>query len=129
MANELDGLTFGCVPRQLAPFGPEYAGGPAGCAITGAIPGETYVTGSAYLDSALEFSKAHVWRNFGIVMAWWIFYVVMGCLAIDNIPAAGAAKGITLYKRGTVPKNLSEDLNSGDDVSEKTRVDASAQNA
>lgn len=129
MANELDGLTFDCVPRQLAPFGPEYAGGPAGCAITGANPGNTYVTGSAYLDSALEFSKAHVWRNFGIVMAWWIFYVVMGCFAIENIPAAGASKGNTLFKRGTVPKSLADDTKPSNEVSEKPKADSIAKNA
>jgi ATP-binding cassette subfamily G (WHITE) protein 2 (SNQ2) len=57
LSNELEGIVFQCVPRQLAPFGPGYAGGPAGCAITGAEPGTTFVTGTAYLESALGLSR------------------------------------------------------------------------
>lgn len=109
LSNELQGLIFECVPRQLAPFGPEYAGGPAGCAITGAAPGTTFVTGEAYLDAALQFSASHVWRNFGIVMAWWVAYVILGCVAIERIPAAGSGKGVTLYKTGSVPSNRPTD--------------------
>lgn len=100
MANELDGLTFECVPRQLAPYGPSYQGTPATCAIPGAADGTTFVTGAAYLDVALQFSKTHVWRNFGIILAWWATYIVLGCLAIESIPAAGSTKGVTLYKTG-----------------------------
>jgi len=101
LSNELEGILFQCVPRQLAPFGPGYAGGPAGCAITGAEPGTTFVTGTAYLESALGFSTSHIWRNFGIVVAWWIAYVVLGCIAIENVPAAGSGKGVTLFKIST----------------------------
>ena len=125
LANELDGLTFDCVPRQLAPLGPGYTGGPAGCAITGAQPGTTFVTGSAYLETALDFSKSHVWRNFGILMAWWIFYVVMGCLAIESVPAAGSAKSVTLYKSGSDPferTNNDEDAKVGTESSD-TSID------
>lgn len=102
LANELDGLTFECSPPQLAPYGAAYAGGPASCAITGAAPGTTSVTGANYLDAALDFSKSHVWRNWGIVLAWWIFYIALGCLAIERIPAAGMTQGVTVYKRGAI---------------------------
>lgn len=100
LSNELEGLVFECVPRQLAPFGPGYIGAPAGCAIKGAERGATFVTGNAYLESALGFSTSHIWRNFGIVMAWWTVYVVLGCIAIENVPAAGSGRGVTLYKIG-----------------------------
>jgi ATP-binding cassette subfamily G (WHITE) protein 2 (SNQ2) len=103
LSNELSGLRFECVPRELAPFGAPYAGGPAGCAIQGALPGQTFVTGDAYLASALQFSTSHIWRNFGIVMAWWVAYIVIGSIAIEAIPAAGAARGVTLYKTGSEP--------------------------
>jgi ATP-binding cassette subfamily G (WHITE) protein 2 (SNQ2) len=118
LSNELQGLVFECVPRQLAPFGPEYAGGPAGCAITGAAPGTTFVTGEAYLDAALQFSASHIWRNFGIVLAWWVAYVVLGCIAIENIPAAGSAKGVTLYKTGSVPSSRSSNEKGPDGESQ-----------
>lgn len=103
LANELDGLTFACAPPQLAPYGPAYEGAPQACAITGAARDTTLVTGSAYLDMALGFSKSHVWRNWGIVMGWWACYILLGCLAVESIPVAGASKGVLLYKRGAQP--------------------------
>jgi ABC-type multidrug transport system permease subunit len=123
LANELDGLTFACAPPQLAPYGEGYEGGPQACAITGAGPGSTFVTGSAYLDSALGFSKSHVWRNWGIVLAWWAFYILLGCLAVESIPAAGASKGVLLYKRGSGPHThdaKSSDVREDDDTEETT---------
>lgn len=106
LANELDGLTFACAPPQLAPYGSGYQGGPASCAITGAAPGETSVSGANYLDAALDFHKAHVWRNWGIVMAWWVTYIILGCIAIESIPAAGMTKGVTLFKRNAVLEDV-----------------------
>jgi len=124
LSNELEGIVFLCVPRQLAPFGPGYAGGPAGCAITGAEPGTNFVTGTAYLESALGFSTSHIWRNFGIVMAWWIAYVVLGCVAIENVPAAGSGKGVTLYKIGS--EFESEDFQEKPSIGNQTTADLSS---
>ena len=69
-ANELYGLQVECIPPQLAPYGSaEYAAGPAACAIAGAQPGETTLSGTAWMQTALSFYKEHVWRNFGIIIA------------------------------------------------------------
>jgi ABC-type multidrug transport system ATPase subunit len=101
MINELDGLTLECVPSQLAPFGSQqYATGPQGCGIAGAEPGSTRILGRAWANQALEFYKSHVWRNFGIVIALWIFCLVMGAIAIERLPAAGSNKAVLLYRRG-----------------------------
>jgi ATP-binding cassette subfamily G (WHITE) protein 2 (SNQ2) len=122
MANELDGIDFQCAPPQLAPYGPNYTG-PAGCAITGGLPGATSIAGSDYLDAALQFSKSHVWRNWGIVMAWWIAYVALGCLAIESIPAAGSTKGVTVYKSGsTLPTRDVREENDRNTPEAKTAV-------
>jgi hypothetical protein len=57
IVNEFDGLTFECAPPNLAPWGPGYEGGPAGCAIQGARPGSTQVSGKTYMHVALWFFK------------------------------------------------------------------------
>jgi hypothetical protein len=57
LANELDGLYFQCVQPNLAPWGPEYTGGPAGCAIAGAEPGQIVVSGKRYMHTALWYFK------------------------------------------------------------------------
>lgn len=65
------------------------------------MPGVASVTGEAYLDAALRFSKPHVWRNLGIILAWWVAYLIAGCLFTESVPMAGSTKGVTLYKAGS----------------------------
>ncbi|OCF41123.1 ABC transporter [Kwoniella heveanensis CBS 569] len=98
--NELDGLELQCVPPQLAPYGEGYTGNPAGCAIAGAEPGSQTLRGEAWAGAALEFHKSHVWRNFGIVVALWLFFLACAAFAIERLPAAGSNKAVLLYKRG-----------------------------
>jgi len=75
MATELSDRTFACGGTNLVPFGPEYAGQPAGCS---GVPGSigASVEGTAYL-SYLSFSKSHVWRNFGVIWAFWALFVTI----------------------------------------------------
>ena len=95
--NELDGLAIDCAPPQLFPPTP---GGPQGCAITGAEPGATSLMGQAWGNQALEFYKSHVWRNFGIIIALWLFCLLLCVIVIERLPAAGSNKAVLLYKRG-----------------------------
>jgi len=95
--NELDGLRVDCAPPQLFPL---QGGGPQGCAITGAEPGATSLMGQAWGNQALEFYKSHVWRNFGIVIALWLFCLLICIIVIERLPAAGSNKAVLLYKRG-----------------------------
>ncbi|WRT63331.1 uncharacterized protein IL334_000236 [Kwoniella shivajii] len=100
MANELAGLELQCIPPQLVPYGQNYMGTPAGCAIAGAQPGSTTLNGQAYAETALEFFHSHRWRNFGIVVALWLFFLALAAITIERLPAAGSNKAILLYKRG-----------------------------
>jgi ATP-binding cassette subfamily G (WHITE) protein 2 (SNQ2) len=58
------------------------------------------VDGTTYLTEALNFTQAHMWRNFGIVVALWLFFVFLLVVSIERLPAAGSNKAILLYKRG-----------------------------
>lgn len=100
LAGQLEGLTLQCAPPQLAPFGPGYVGQPAGCAVIGATPGSTVVSGSKWVHEALHFYGAHRWRNFGIIIALWVGFLAMGMFFLERLPAAGSTQGVTLYKRG-----------------------------
>jgi ATP-binding cassette subfamily G (WHITE) protein 2 (SNQ2) len=79
LGNEFHGQEIPCVGPYLVPNGPGYAPGEGGQACTGvggARLGATSVTGDEYLEH-LSFSHGHIWRNFGILCAWWIFYTIM----------------------------------------------------
>lgn len=99
-ASEIYGLELACVSPQLAPYGGDYAQYNQGCAITGAEPNSVTVDGTLWAESALRFYKSHVWRNFGILMGFWVFFLGFCALMIEMIPAAGSTKSILLYKPG-----------------------------
>lgn len=101
MINELDGILVDCAPPALVPYGQNYGGNaPAGCAFIGAADGSTRLYGQAWANQALDFYISHVWRNFGIVMALWVFFLFLAGVMIERLPAAGSNKAVLLYKRG-----------------------------
>ena len=82
LSNEFHGKFLPCVGNNLVPSGPGYTHAlhQACTGVDGAVQGNTYVTGDQYL-AALSYSHTHVWRNFGIVWAWWALFVVVTIVA------------------------------------------------
>lgn len=77
LGNEFKNTIIPCVNNNLIPNGPGYTNVPnnQACAgVGGALPGATSVTGAQYLES-LSYSSSNVWRNVGILYAWWVLYV------------------------------------------------------
>ena len=98
--NEFRGKIIPCVANNLIPSGPGYADSTyQACAgVQGAIQGSTSVTGEQYL-SALGYSSSHVWRNFGIICAWWVFFVIVTIVATDNWKESAGKAGYLLIPR------------------------------
>ncbi|KAL2836312.1 ABC-2 type transporter-domain-containing protein [Aspergillus pseudoustus] len=102
VSNELHNTNIPCVGPNLVPNGPGY-GSPANQACTGvrgALPGATVVNGDQYLES-LTYSHSHVWRNVGIVWAWWALYVVLTIIGTSFWKDTSSQKGPL-----TVPREL-----------------------
>ncbi|RMZ87573.1 hypothetical protein DV736_g5212, partial [Chaetothyriales sp. CBS 134916] len=106
MANEFHGKDIPCVSFNLVPNGPAYADtGFQSCAgVGGALPGQGYVTGDAYLNS-LSYSHSHLWRNFGIVWAWWFFFAALTIFFTAHWKDSSEA-GVLLVPRSKVKKQV-----------------------
>ncbi|KAF7560407.1 hypothetical protein G7046_g3742 [Stylonectria norvegica] len=78
LSNEFHNKIIPCTGVNLVPNGPGFAAGASqACAgVGGAVPGQSFVTGDAYLAS-LSYGHSHLWRNFGIVWAWWVLFVAI----------------------------------------------------
>ncbi|OBT82536.1 hypothetical protein VE02_09189 [Pseudogymnoascus sp. 03VT05] len=78
LSNEFHNKIIPCVGNNLVPSGPGFSDlSHRACAgVSGAIRGQTFVNGDSYLAS-LSYSHAHIWRNFGIVWAWWALFVAL----------------------------------------------------
>ncbi|PYH86260.1 hypothetical protein BO82DRAFT_428710 [Aspergillus uvarum CBS 121591] len=100
LSNEFHGKVIPCVGTNLVPSGAGYDGtGHQSCAgVGGAVPGQTYVTGDAYLAS-MSYSHSHVWRNFGILWAWWALFAVATIIATTKWKAPGESGASLLIPR------------------------------
>jgi ATP-binding cassette subfamily G (WHITE) protein 2 (SNQ2) len=79
LGNEFKDAEFSCAGPNLIPSGPGYElgfGGQSCAGVGGAQPSASSVTGEQYLSS-LSFDIGNVWRNFGIVCAWWVFFIIV----------------------------------------------------
>jgi ATP-binding cassette subfamily G (WHITE) protein 2 (SNQ2) len=100
LGNEFKGRVIPCVNNNLVPNGPGYADAAfQACAgVRGALPGATEVTGEQYLDS-LSYSSSHIWRNVGILFAWWFLFVGMTIFFTLRWDENGNSNGYLLIPR------------------------------
>jgi ATP-binding cassette subfamily G (WHITE) protein 2 (PDR) len=76
MINEFSGQDFQC--SNFVPSGlPAYqgvAGNQQVCSTVGAVAGSRVVNGDRYLELSYSYLPAHKWRNFGILIAFLVFF-------------------------------------------------------
>lgn len=77
----------------LVPSGPGYEHVSVSnqvCAVTGARPGQLYVSGDDYVELSFSYSYSHLWRNFAICIAFFVFFVAAYAAATEfkKLPAS-----------------------------------------
>ncbi|KAI9792877.1 MAG: hypothetical protein M1833_000989 [Piccolia ochrophora] len=100
LATELHGDIIECVGTNLIPNGGTYADlAFQSCAgVLGAVQGSTSVTGDQYL-AALSYDHSRVWRNFGILWAFWALFVGVTIVATCNWSTVTGRGGFLLVPR------------------------------
>lgn len=142
LGNEYKGKVIPCVGSNLVPTGPGYTNAAhQSCAgVGGAVQGQTFVTGEAYLNS-LSYSSSHVWRNFGIVWAWWALFVAITVystsrwrLSSENGPSLLIPRETlkTVQQRNTLdeealPQSTDSGINSSANTLAENTADKSSQ--
>lgn len=115
LTNEFAGRTMECAPSQLVPQGPGILPENQGCAIAGSHPGSPQVPGSEYLSSQFEYSRSHLWRNFGILLAFTVGYIGLTVLATEKFSFAGSGMGALVFKSAKKPKQVAKAQNKTDE--------------
>ena len=115
MANEFKGTIIPCIGINLVPNGEGYGNSlyQACTGVGGALPGAVSVTGDQYLGS-LSYSASNIWRNFGILWAFWAFFVVITIYYTSNWNARSGNSGFLLIPREKAKqtKHLTQDEES-----------------
>ncbi|KAH2041402.1 hypothetical protein KXW51_000925 [Aspergillus fumigatus] len=108
MANEFYNLDIQCVRPNIVPDGPNAQPGHQSCAVQGSTPNQLVVQGSSYIKTAFTYSRSHLWRNFGIIIAWFIFFVALTMLGTELQQPNKGGSSVTTFKRNEAPKNVEE---------------------
>lgn len=104
IANEFHGRRFTCssiVPPYSPNIGTSWI-----CAVSGAVAGEKTVSGDAFIAANYEYYYSHVWRNFGILIAFLIGFMALYFVAIELNSSTSSTAEALVYQRGHVPAHL-----------------------
>ncbi|KAE8154581.1 ABC-2 type transporter-domain-containing protein [Aspergillus avenaceus] len=108
IANEFHGRNFECA--QFVPSYPSLNGTSFTCSSVGAIPGERLVSGDRFIEKNYEYYYSHIWRNYGILLAFLVFFNVL-YLVLSEFNTGTASKPEALvFRPGYVPPRLNEDI-------------------
>jgi ATP-binding cassette subfamily G (WHITE) protein 2 (SNQ2) len=110
VANEFYNLEIQCVPPFIAPQVPGAQEQYQSCAIQGNRPGSLTVSGSDYISAAYQYSRSHLWRNFGIICGMFLFFVALTAFGMEIQKPNKGGGAVTIYKRGQVPKTVEKEM-------------------
>ncbi|KAI1268212.1 ABC-2 type transporter-domain-containing protein [Xylariaceae sp. FL1019] len=105
VSNEFAGRTMECGPEQLVPRGSNVQEGfRCGCSLAGAEIGSTQVSGGDYLSTQFGYSRSHLWRNFGVLIAFTILYILITIVATELFSFAPSDGGQYLFRKSRQAK-------------------------
>lgn len=112
MANEFSRYSFECAPATTIPNLPGADPANQVCAIAGAQPGSLLVNGADYIQANFSYSYSHVWRNFGIVIAYGVGYVIAAAVFSELIDYGKQASGLVFARKRGAGKPRKEQLDT-----------------
>ena len=110
MANEFNNLRIDCVPPMLTPAGPMARAGYQSCTLAGSEPNQSFVQGARYIETAYTYKRSHLWRNIGIIIAFWLAFVALTAIGLELQKPNAAGGAQTVFKRGQAPRSVEKAL-------------------
>ncbi|KAF8743104.1 ABC transporter, partial [Rhizoctonia solani] len=115
MENEFYRVDLQCVGNYIVPRNvgsitkyPTELGPNQACTLPGATPGESLVTGDAYMLASFEYRQKDIWRNFGILVLFWVAFIALQVFAMEKFQHGANACSVTIYAK---EKKESKELN------------------
>ncbi|KAL9088373.1 MAG: hypothetical protein Q9159_003147 [Coniocarpon cinnabarinum] len=102
-ANEFANRDIPCNPAQLVPQ--QVPGGPPidpahqSCSLVGSGIDQTVVPGSQYIGSNYSYTRGHLWRNFGVVIAFSVLYILVTAVAMEVFNFAQQGGGAMVFAK------------------------------
>lgn len=71
------------------------------CPVTGAVPRFNVVSGDGYIEASFQNSHSHLWRNYGILVVFFLALLVAYGLSVEFIPQVKKGEGdFLIFLRG-----------------------------
>ncbi|KAJ5148631.1 hypothetical protein N7448_000209 [Penicillium atrosanguineum] len=100
MVNEFSRLTMTCVSTSLVPNGPGYDDiAHQACTLAGGEAGSDIIPGSSYLEKTFSYYHSDLWRNFGIMLALIVGFLITNLYFGETIQFGAGGKTITFYQK------------------------------
>ncbi|KAF9764062.1 hypothetical protein IL306_002905 [Fusarium sp. DS 682] len=92
---------------DFVPHGPGYenlGNGEYVCNVPGSVPGQSFVRGEDYLQASFGFVNSHRWRNFGIIIAWTVFYMLLHLWTTEYVASERSKGEVLVFLREAMHK-------------------------
>jgi ATP-binding cassette subfamily G (WHITE) protein 2 (SNQ2) len=99
LTNEFSNRVMKCAPDQLVPQGPNVQPEYQGCSLPGAQPNSASVDGSSYLQTSFNYTRSHLWRNWGVLIAFTVLYILITVFATEVLSFAKSSGGALVFKK------------------------------
>ncbi|EKV04206.1 ABC multidrug transporter, putative [Penicillium digitatum PHI26] len=114
IANEFHAREFPC--SSFVPSYADLSGKAFSCTAAGSTAGSTTVNGDRYIELNYTYSYSHVWRNFGILIAFLIGFMLIYFAATEINSATTSTAEALVFRRGHEPARFRKGNRSGSDV-------------
>ncbi|KAL1620268.1 Multidrug resistance protein [Neofusicoccum ribis] len=117
MLNEFVGRDFAC--STFVPSGPGFESvGPSErvCNTAGSVPGQAFVSGTEYVKISYGFANSHRWRNFGVMIAFMIFFMGLHLVATEYVASERSKGEVLVFTRNAMNKRrkqVAHDVEAG----------------
>lgn len=112
LTNEFFDRDMTCAQSMLVPQGPGVDPVYQGCGIPGAAVNGHSVSGAAYLDAQFTYTRSHLWRNFGVLIAWAVLYILVTVVAVETFNFTRAGGGALVFRATKNAKRAIKDASS-----------------
>ncbi|KAG8684720.1 hypothetical protein FRC09_015185, partial [Ceratobasidium sp. 395] len=106
MENEFYRISMSCDGAYIIPHNvgdmtryPTALGPNQVCTLLGASPGQGTVTGDAYIGASFQYRRSELWRNLGIVILYWIAFIILQIAAMEKFQHGANAIAITIFAK------------------------------
>ena len=106
IANEFHGREFIC--SEIIPSYTPLVGDSWICSAVGSIAGRRTVSGDDYIAKSYQYYYSHVWRNFGIMLAFLFGLMGIYFWATEWNSSTTSTAEVLVFQRGHVPEYLQE---------------------